>query len=118
MQLLGVAAVFRLFDGLQVAAHGALQGLKDTRVSMGIAMGRTGASGSRPATCGACGAAVDPRRCGGPGGRPRSSSRAAASAISPAGGAGRSQGGGRTRGGGARLGVPDGGPAGGVDDRS
>jgi hypothetical protein len=39
VQLLGVAAVFQLFDGLQVAAHGALQGLKDTRVSMGIAMG-------------------------------------------------------------------------------
>jgi MATE family multidrug resistance protein len=39
VQLLGVAAVFQLFDGLQVAAHGALQGLKDTRVSMSIAMG-------------------------------------------------------------------------------
>ncbi len=39
VQLLGVAAVFQLFDGLQVAAHGALQGLKDTRVPMGIAMG-------------------------------------------------------------------------------
>jgi len=38
VQLLGVAAVFQLFDGLQVAAHGALQGLKDTRVPMGIAM--------------------------------------------------------------------------------
>ena len=37
-QLLGVAAVFQLFDGLQVAAHGALQGLKDTRVPMGIAV--------------------------------------------------------------------------------
>ena len=37
VQLLGVAAVFQLFDGLQVAAHGALQGLKDTRVPMGIA---------------------------------------------------------------------------------
>jgi MATE family multidrug resistance protein len=38
VHLLGVAAVFQLFDGLQVAAHGALQGLKDTRVPMGIAM--------------------------------------------------------------------------------
>jgi len=38
VQLLGIAAVFQLFDGLQVAAHGALQGLKDTRVPMGIAM--------------------------------------------------------------------------------
>ncbi len=38
VQLLGVAAVFQLFDGLQVAAHGALQGLKDTRVPMGIAV--------------------------------------------------------------------------------
>ena len=37
IQLLGVAAVFQLFDGAQVAAHGALQGLKDTRVPMGIA---------------------------------------------------------------------------------
>jgi MATE family multidrug resistance protein len=35
--LLGIAAVFQLVDGLQVAAHGALQGLKDTRVPMGIA---------------------------------------------------------------------------------
>jgi MATE family multidrug resistance protein len=38
VQLLGVAAVFQLFDGLQVAAHGALQGLKDTRVPMAIAV--------------------------------------------------------------------------------
>lgn len=38
VQLLGIAAVFQLFDGLQVAAHGALQGLKDTRVPMGIAV--------------------------------------------------------------------------------
>ena len=37
VQLLGVAALFQVFDGLQVAAHGALQGLKDTRVPMGIA---------------------------------------------------------------------------------
>jgi len=36
-QLLGVAAFFQVVDGLQVAAHGALQGLKDTRVPMGIA---------------------------------------------------------------------------------
>jgi MATE family multidrug resistance protein len=35
--LLGIAAVFQLVDGLQVAAHGALQGLKDTRVPMSIA---------------------------------------------------------------------------------
>ena len=38
VQLLSVAAVFQLFDGVQVAAHGALQGLKDTRVPMGIAV--------------------------------------------------------------------------------
>jgi len=36
--LLGVAAVFQVFDGVQVAASGALQGLKDTRVPMGIAV--------------------------------------------------------------------------------
>jgi len=35
--LLGVAAVFQLADGLQVAAAGALRGLKDTRVPMVIA---------------------------------------------------------------------------------
>ena len=35
--LLGIAAVFQLVDGLQVAAHGALQGLKETRVPRGIA---------------------------------------------------------------------------------
>jgi len=35
--LLGIAAVFQVVDGLQVAAHGALQGLKDTRVPMAIA---------------------------------------------------------------------------------
>jgi MATE family multidrug resistance protein len=34
--LLGVAAVFQIFDGLQVAAAGALRGLKDTRVPMMI----------------------------------------------------------------------------------
>ena len=32
--LLGVAAVFQVFDGVQVAAAGALRGLKDTRVPM------------------------------------------------------------------------------------
>jgi multidrug resistance protein, MATE family len=32
--LLGIAAVFQLFDGLQVSAGGALRGLKDTRVPM------------------------------------------------------------------------------------
>lgn len=35
--LLGVAAVFQLADGLQVAAAGALRGLKDTRVPMLLA---------------------------------------------------------------------------------
>ncbi len=38
VRLLGVAAVFQVFDGIQVAAHGALQGLKDTRVPMGVAL--------------------------------------------------------------------------------
>ncbi|MFO8099263.1 MAG: MATE family efflux transporter [Salinibacter sp.] len=38
VELLALAAVFQLFDGVQVAAHGALQGLKDTRVPMGIAL--------------------------------------------------------------------------------
>ena len=38
VQLLGVAAFFQVVDGLQVATHGALQGLKDTRVPMGIAV--------------------------------------------------------------------------------
>jgi MATE family multidrug resistance protein len=37
VRLLAVAALFQVFDGIQVAAHGALQGLKDTRVPMGIA---------------------------------------------------------------------------------
>jgi MATE family multidrug resistance protein len=37
IRLLGVAAIFQVFDGAQVAAHGALQGLKDTRVPMAIA---------------------------------------------------------------------------------
>lgn len=35
--LLGLAALFQLFDGVQVAAAGALRGLKDTRVPMVIA---------------------------------------------------------------------------------
>ncbi len=35
--LLGIAAVFQLFDGVQAAAAGALRGLKDTRVPMLIA---------------------------------------------------------------------------------
>ncbi len=34
IRLLGVAAFFQLFDGLQVAAQGALRGLKDTRIPM------------------------------------------------------------------------------------
>lgn len=38
VQLLGVAAVFQVFDGVQVAAAGALRGLKDTRVPMLIAL--------------------------------------------------------------------------------
>ena len=38
VELLALAAVFQLFDGVQVATHGALQGLKDTRVPMGIAL--------------------------------------------------------------------------------
>ena len=36
--LLGIAAVFQVVDGLQVAAAGALRGLKDTRVPMLIAV--------------------------------------------------------------------------------
>lgn len=34
--LLGIAAVFQVFDGVQVAASGALRGMKDTRVPMVI----------------------------------------------------------------------------------
>jgi MATE family multidrug resistance protein len=34
--LLSVAAMFQVFDGLQVAALGALRGIKDTRIPMGI----------------------------------------------------------------------------------
>lgn len=34
LSLLGIAAVFQLFDGIQVSAGGALRGLKDTRVPM------------------------------------------------------------------------------------
>ena len=37
--LLGVAAVFQLFDGVQATVAGALRGLKDTRVPMLIAAG-------------------------------------------------------------------------------
>ncbi|WP_457652396.1 MATE family efflux transporter [Rhodocaloribacter sp.] len=36
--LLGVAAVFQVFDGVQVAASGALRGLKDTRAPMLIGL--------------------------------------------------------------------------------
>lgn len=36
IKLLGIAAVFQLFDGIQVAASGALRGLKDTRRPMVI----------------------------------------------------------------------------------
>jgi MATE family multidrug resistance protein len=36
--LLGIAAVFQVADGIQVAASGALQGVKDTRVPMLIAL--------------------------------------------------------------------------------
>ena len=36
--LLGIAAVFQIFDGLQVTAGGALRGLKDTRVPMLIGL--------------------------------------------------------------------------------
>lgn len=35
-QLLGVAAIFQIVDGLQVTAAGALRGLKDTRIPMAI----------------------------------------------------------------------------------
>jgi len=35
--LLGIAAVFQIFDGIQVAAAGALRGLKDTRIPMVLA---------------------------------------------------------------------------------
>ena len=34
VSLLGIAALFQIFDGLQVAAAGALRGLKDTRIPM------------------------------------------------------------------------------------
>ena len=34
VMLLGIAAIFQIFDGVQVAAAGALRGLKDTRVPM------------------------------------------------------------------------------------
>ncbi len=38
VSLLGIAAVFQVFDGMQVTAMGALRGLKDTRVPMLLAM--------------------------------------------------------------------------------
>jgi MATE family multidrug resistance protein len=37
-RLLGVAAMFQMFDGIQVAAAGALRGLKDTRIPMLIGL--------------------------------------------------------------------------------
>ncbi|MEB3211138.1 MAG: MATE family efflux transporter [Leptolyngbyaceae bacterium] len=36
--LLGVAAMFQIFDGVQVTTLGALRGIKDTRIPMGIGM--------------------------------------------------------------------------------
>ncbi|MEM7222649.1 MAG: MATE family efflux transporter [Pseudomonadota bacterium] len=36
--LLGIAALFQVFDGIQIIAAGALRGLKDTRVPMWIAL--------------------------------------------------------------------------------
>ncbi len=36
--LLSIAAVFQVFDGIQVAAAGALRGLKDTRAPMIVAL--------------------------------------------------------------------------------
>ena len=45
MSLLGIAAVFQLFDGVQAAVAGALRGLKDTRVPMAVAALAYGASG-------------------------------------------------------------------------
>lgn len=36
--LLSLAATFQVFDGIQVTAIGALRGLKDTRIPMGIAL--------------------------------------------------------------------------------
>jgi len=38
VSLLGIAAVFQVFDGIQVSAAGALRGLKDTRVPMIIGL--------------------------------------------------------------------------------
>ena len=34
VKLLGIAAVFQIFDGMQVSASGALRGMKDTRIPM------------------------------------------------------------------------------------
>jgi MATE family multidrug resistance protein len=36
VRLLAMAAIFQIFDGLQVAGAGALRGLKDTTVPMGL----------------------------------------------------------------------------------
>ena len=41
--LLGVAAFFMIADAVQIAARGALQGLKDTAMPMLIAFSRVGA---------------------------------------------------------------------------
>jgi len=38
VRLLGIAAVFQVFDGIQVSAMGALRGLKDTKTPMMLAM--------------------------------------------------------------------------------
>lgn len=38
VQFLAVAALFQLFDGIQAVAAGALRGLQDTRIPMGIAL--------------------------------------------------------------------------------
>jgi len=38
VSLLGIAAVFQVFDGIQVSAMGALRGLKDTKTPMMLAM--------------------------------------------------------------------------------
>jgi MATE family multidrug resistance protein len=38
MQYLAVAALFQMFDGIQAVAAGALRGLQDTRMPLGIAL--------------------------------------------------------------------------------
>ena len=60
--LLGIAAVFQLFDGVQAAVAGALRGLKDTVVPMGIAA--VAYWGVGLSVGGALGAAVGARRPG------------------------------------------------------